>query len=128
MTLYARLALLLLAIGVATAIYHQGYQSATLDYAAQISEQKTKYIDDTAALDKRIFEIEARAAEKVGAIQNVYIPIEKEIIKFVSQPRAIDDCQPDISQWVQLHNTATATVSRLATGGADATGGNARAD
>lgn len=47
-----------------------------------------------------------RAVQNIIEVQTQFVPIEKEVIRYVQTPKPAADCQPDYGQWMQLHNRA----------------------
>lgn len=88
--------------------YKSGYNQASIEYETRLSEQKTQFINDQAQLESQLSQANKQVAEKANQVHQVFVPVEKEIIKYVSRkPNPDDKCGVDVSRWMQLHNAAT---------------------
>lgn len=86
----------------------QGYNQASIEYETKLSEQKSQFINEQAQLEQQLSQVNQQAAEKAKQVHQVFVPVEKEIIKYVSRkPNPDDKCGVDVSRWMQLHNAAT---------------------
>lgn len=85
----------------------QGYNQASIEYETKLSEQKTQFINDQTQLESQLSQANKQVAEKANQVHQVFVPVEKEIIKYVSRkPNPDDKCGVDVSRWMQLHNAA----------------------
>lgn len=85
----------------------QGYNQASIEYETKLSEQKSQFIDEQAQLESQLNRVSQQVAEKANQVHQVFVPVEKEIIKYVSRKPSPDDkCGVDVSRWMQLHNAA----------------------
>lgn len=87
-------------------VYETGYKAAALEYETKLSDQKDLYIKEQEAIKSKAYQTGLNAAEKRQEVTTVYVPVEKEIIKYVSKP--VDSgCNVEfVTDWVQLHNRA----------------------
>ena len=85
----------------------QGYNQASIEYETKLSEQKSQFIDEQAQLESQLNRVSQQVAEKANQVHQVFVPVEKEIIKYVSRKPSPDDkCGVGVSRWMQLHNAA----------------------
>lgn len=108
----------------------RGYDQASIEYETKLSEQKSQFIDEQAQLESQLNRVSQQVAEKANQVHQVFVPVEKEIIKYVSRkPSSDDKCGVDVSRWMQLHNAAAnpydvQSSTKLNGSTADATGAN----
>lgn len=87
--------------------YDNGYSQAAIEYETKLSEQKSQFIDEQAMLEEKLNLVTEQAAKKTHEVQQVFVPVEKEIVKYVSRKPSPDDkCGVNVSRWMQLHNAA----------------------
>lgn len=84
----------------------QGYSRA----AHQQSQAQLEALQVSEALRiklaKALKAANERAVQNIVEVQTQFVPIEKEVIRYVQAPKPITDCKPDYGQWMQLHNRA----------------------
>ena len=87
--------------------YSSGYNQASIEYETKLSEQKTQFINEQVQLESQLSQVNKQVAEKANQVHQVFVPVEKEIIKYVSRKTNPDDkCGVDVKRWMQLHNIA----------------------
>lgn len=87
-------------------IYESGYQAAALNNETKLSNQKDQYIKEQEAIESKAYQAGLNSAERKKEVTKVYVPVEKRIIKYVSQPNDSGCNAEFINDWVQLHNQA----------------------
>ncbi|MEC4728847.1 hypothetical protein HWQ46_25360 [Shewanella sp. D64] len=93
--------------------YDRGVSVTEQEHALKQAEQTRLLNLEREELNKAIRAANARTAEKVIEVQTQFVPIEKEVIRYVEtiKPATNPDCQPDHTQWMQLHNRAATARS-----------------
>lgn len=103
---------------VGTQIYDAGYQSASLHYEKAINEQRVELKKQQQALENTVYGVEKEAVKQIDDVQTIYVPVEKEIIKYVSTSPP-SRCDNNFSEWVRIHNAAANPYSDKAASGID---------
>lgn len=103
---------------IGTRIYNAGYQSATLKYEQRINKQDTELKQQKQALEHNVYAVEQQAIKQIDQVQTVYVPVEKEIIKYVSTQLS-SQCDNDFSEWVRIHNAAATPYNNQTAGHVD---------
>lgn len=101
-------------------VYFMGYQSghnqATVNEEQRIQAKDNEIKAKNKEIEQALLAVKRAAAKKITQVEQHFIPVEREVIRYVSkkEPTA---CQPDYSNWMQLHNRAADGLSKTDTRG-----------
>ncbi|EJB8454805.1 hypothetical protein C1S86_24345 [Vibrio parahaemolyticus] len=88
------------------AAYSAGYDSASLKRELEINKQAASFQKQRKAIEEEAFQAGQASAKQRDNVTKIYIPVEKEIIKYVSKP-VNSTCDVDfVTDWVRIHNKA----------------------
>lgn len=99
------------------AVYSAGYESASLKYEQDMTEQAASYQQQREEKEQQAYQAGLKAASNSDNVTKIYVPVEKEIIKYVSKP--VDTtCNADfVAEWVRIHNQAANPSKHTSTAG-----------
>lgn len=95
-------------------IYYAGFKSGksqtTLQYTQLVQEKNAVITKEQQKLERALLAVKRITAKKITQVEQHFIPVEREVIRYVSKKERAT-CQPDYTQWMQLHNAAATGIS-----------------
>ena len=87
-----------------------GSEKVRLHYMELAAEQTAQMQTKERQLTRALSAAKQEAANSVARVEQHFIPVDREVIRYVTREKSIT-CQPDNTQWMQLHNRAASGVS-----------------
>ncbi|MDD9174498.1 hypothetical protein PVK63_06385 [Aliivibrio sp. S2TY2] len=110
-------ALIFLALLIASYFYgyKTGSEKTRLHYMELATEQATLAQTKERQLMQALSVAKQETANSVVRVEQHFIPVDREVIRYVTREKVIT-CQPDHTEWMQLHNLAASGASEAAFG------------
>ena len=91
--------------------HRSGYNQATVKYEQRIQAKDNEIEANNQKIERALIAVKQHAAKKITQVEQHFIPVEREVVHYVSKKEPIP-CQPDYSEWMQLHNQAASGLSK----------------